>query len=130
MHESGQTYGNISQGLTDLVNEANRWVYRMFRSNFRWLIFALTKKDDIKSDQNAFQLYTNSYTKVIDNKWLVTENAIHKVNGFSGEKMVGPNKPVGTASPLDPANDGAEIVNGVAERVRRELLRNMNLSDL
>ena len=31
---------------------------------------------------------------------------------------------------MDPANDGAEIVNGVAERVRRELLRNMNLADL
>jgi NAD(P)-dependent dehydrogenase (short-subunit alcohol dehydrogenase family) len=31
---------------------------------------------------------------------------------------------------VDPADDGAEIVNGVADRVRRELLRNMGLSDL
>jgi NAD(P)-dependent dehydrogenase (short-subunit alcohol dehydrogenase family) len=31
---------------------------------------------------------------------------------------------------IDPANDGAEIVNGVADRVRTELLRNMGLSDL
>jgi NAD(P)-dependent dehydrogenase (short-subunit alcohol dehydrogenase family) len=31
---------------------------------------------------------------------------------------------------IDPAEDGAEIVNGVADRVRRELLRNMGLSDL
>jgi NAD(P)-dependent dehydrogenase (short-subunit alcohol dehydrogenase family) len=31
---------------------------------------------------------------------------------------------------IDPANDGAEIVNGVADRVRVELLRNMGLSDL
>jgi NAD(P)-dependent dehydrogenase (short-subunit alcohol dehydrogenase family) len=31
---------------------------------------------------------------------------------------------------IDPANDGAEIVNGVADRVRAELLRNMQLLDL
>ena len=31
---------------------------------------------------------------------------------------------------IDPANDGAEIVNGVADRVRTELLRNMGLVDL
>jgi NAD(P)-dependent dehydrogenase (short-subunit alcohol dehydrogenase family) len=31
---------------------------------------------------------------------------------------------------LDPAQDGAEIVNGVADRVRAELLRNMKLADL
>src|SRR6202022_5026037 len=30
---------------------------------------------------------------------------------------------------IDPANDGAEIVNGVADRVRAERLRNMNLTD-
>ena len=31
---------------------------------------------------------------------------------------------------VDPANDGAEVVNGVADRVRTELLRNMGLADL
>jgi len=31
---------------------------------------------------------------------------------------------------VDPANDGAEVVNGVADRVRAELLRNMDLGDL
>lgn len=31
---------------------------------------------------------------------------------------------------IDPANDGAEAVNAVADRVRAELLRNMGLSDL
>jgi hypothetical protein len=31
---------------------------------------------------------------------------------------------------IDPAQDGAEIVNGVAIRVRAELLRNMKLADL
>ncbi len=31
---------------------------------------------------------------------------------------------------VDPAQDGAEIVNGVADRVRAELLRNMQLADL
>ncbi len=31
---------------------------------------------------------------------------------------------------IDPANDGAEMVNGVADRVRAELLRNMKLADL
>jgi hypothetical protein len=31
---------------------------------------------------------------------------------------------------IDPAQDGAEIVNGVADRVRAELLRNMGLKDL
>jgi NAD(P)-dependent dehydrogenase (short-subunit alcohol dehydrogenase family) len=31
---------------------------------------------------------------------------------------------------IDPLNDGAEVVNGVADRVRVELLRNMGLSDL
>jgi len=31
---------------------------------------------------------------------------------------------------VDPANDGAEVVNGVADRVRAELLRNMGLGDL
>jgi NAD(P)-dependent dehydrogenase (short-subunit alcohol dehydrogenase family) len=31
---------------------------------------------------------------------------------------------------IDPANDGAEIVNGVADRARVELLRNMRLADL
>lgn len=31
---------------------------------------------------------------------------------------------------VDPANDGAEVVNGVADRVRTELLRNMGLDDL
>jgi hypothetical protein len=30
---------------------------------------------------------------------------------------------------IDPANDGAEAVNAVADRVRAELLRNMGLSD-
>jgi hypothetical protein len=28
---------------------------------------------------------------------------------------------------VDPANDGAEVVNGVADRVRTELLRNIGL---
>ena len=31
---------------------------------------------------------------------------------------------------IDPAQDGAEIVNAVADRVRAELLRNMGLADL
>ena len=31
---------------------------------------------------------------------------------------------------IDPANDGAEAVNGVADRVRAELLRNIGLADL
>lgn len=31
---------------------------------------------------------------------------------------------------IDPADDGAEIVNGVADRVRAELLRNIGLADL
>ena len=31
---------------------------------------------------------------------------------------------------IDPAQDGAEIVNGVADRVRAELLRSMQLADL
>lgn len=31
---------------------------------------------------------------------------------------------------IDPAGDGAEVVNGVADRVRVELLRNMGLGDL
>jgi NAD(P)-dependent dehydrogenase (short-subunit alcohol dehydrogenase family) len=31
---------------------------------------------------------------------------------------------------IDPAQDGAEIVDGVADRVRAELLRNMQLADL
>lgn len=31
---------------------------------------------------------------------------------------------------IDPANDGAEIVNGVANRVRPEVLRNIGLADL
>jgi NAD(P)-dependent dehydrogenase (short-subunit alcohol dehydrogenase family) len=31
---------------------------------------------------------------------------------------------------IDPAQDGAEIVNGVADRVRAEMLRNMGLADL
>lgn len=31
---------------------------------------------------------------------------------------------------VDPASDGAEVVNGVADRVRTELLRNMGLGDL
>jgi NAD(P)-dependent dehydrogenase (short-subunit alcohol dehydrogenase family) len=31
---------------------------------------------------------------------------------------------------IDPGQDGAEIVNGVADRVRAELLRNMKLADL
>ena len=31
---------------------------------------------------------------------------------------------------VDPANDGAEVVNGIADRVRTELLRNMGLGDL
>jgi hypothetical protein len=31
---------------------------------------------------------------------------------------------------IDPAQDGAEIVHGVADRVRAELLRNMGLADL
>jgi NAD(P)-dependent dehydrogenase (short-subunit alcohol dehydrogenase family) len=31
---------------------------------------------------------------------------------------------------IDPANDGAEVVNGVADRVRAELLRNIGLADL
>lgn len=31
---------------------------------------------------------------------------------------------------IDPAQDGAEIVNGVADRVRAELLRNIGLADL
>src|SRR6266852_4882030 len=31
---------------------------------------------------------------------------------------------------IDPANDGAEVVNGVADRVRAELLRNIGLGDL
>jgi len=41
--------------------------------------------------------------------------------------------PVGTRPfriHIDPAQDGAEIVNGVADRVRAELLRNMQLADL
>jgi hypothetical protein len=31
---------------------------------------------------------------------------------------------------IDPVNDGAEVVNGAADRVRVELLRNVGLSDL
>jgi hypothetical protein len=31
---------------------------------------------------------------------------------------------------IDPAQDGAEIVNGVADRVRAELLRNVGLADV
>ena len=31
---------------------------------------------------------------------------------------------------VDPANDGAEVVNGVADRVRTELFKNMGLGDL
>jgi hypothetical protein len=31
---------------------------------------------------------------------------------------------------IDPAQDGAEIVNGVADRARAELFRNMDLADL
>jgi len=31
---------------------------------------------------------------------------------------------------IDPANDGAEIVNGVADHVRTDMLRNMGLADL
>jgi len=31
---------------------------------------------------------------------------------------------------IDPSQDGAEIVNGVADRVRRELLRRIGLDDL
>jgi hypothetical protein len=31
---------------------------------------------------------------------------------------------------IDPADDGAQVVDGVADRVRVELLRNMGLSDL
>jgi NAD(P)-dependent dehydrogenase (short-subunit alcohol dehydrogenase family) len=31
---------------------------------------------------------------------------------------------------IDPADDGAEVVNGVADRVRKELLKNMGLADL
>ncbi len=31
---------------------------------------------------------------------------------------------------IDPANDGAEVVSGVADRVRVELLRNMGLADI
>ena len=31
---------------------------------------------------------------------------------------------------IDPAQDGAEIVNGVADRVRTEMYRNIGLSDL
>jgi hypothetical protein len=31
---------------------------------------------------------------------------------------------------VDPASDGAEVVNGVADRVKTELLRNMGLGDL
>jgi hypothetical protein len=31
---------------------------------------------------------------------------------------------------IDPAHDGAEIVNGVADHVRADMLRNMGLADL
>ena len=31
---------------------------------------------------------------------------------------------------IDPSQDGAEVVNGVADRVRREMLRNIGLADL
>jgi hypothetical protein len=31
---------------------------------------------------------------------------------------------------IDPAQDGAEIVNGVADRVRAEMYRNIGLPDL
>ena len=31
---------------------------------------------------------------------------------------------------IDPAQDGADIVNGVADRVRREMYRNIGLADL
>ncbi|HEY4764363.1 MAG TPA: hypothetical protein VIH75_11845 [Candidatus Sulfotelmatobacter sp.] len=31
---------------------------------------------------------------------------------------------------IDPAQEGAEIVNGVADRVRNEMYRNIGLSDL
>jgi hypothetical protein len=31
---------------------------------------------------------------------------------------------------IDPSQDGAEIVNGVADRVRAELLRRIGLADL
>ena len=31
---------------------------------------------------------------------------------------------------IDPSQDGAEVVNGLADRVRREMLRNIGLADL
>ena len=31
---------------------------------------------------------------------------------------------------VDPSQDGAEIVNGVADRMRREMHRNIDLEDL
>jgi len=31
---------------------------------------------------------------------------------------------------IDPAQDGAEIVNGVADRMRREMFRDIGLNDL
>lgn len=43
------------------------------------------------------------------------------------------NKPFGTRPfriHIDPSQDGAEIVNGVADRVRAEMFRNIGLADL
>ena len=43
------------------------------------------------------------------------------------------NRPFGTRPfrvHIDPSQDGAEIVNGVADRVRAEMFRNIGLTDL
>jgi hypothetical protein len=43
------------------------------------------------------------------------------------------NKPFGTRPfriHIDPSQDGAELVNGVADRVRAEMFRNIGLADL
>jgi hypothetical protein len=50
------------------------------------------------------------------------------VKSLRNEDTIVVNRPFGVH--IDPANDGAEIVNGVADRVRAELLRNMQLADL
>jgi len=45
MHESGQTRGNFSQRLTGARNEANRWVYTIFRlENLQWQTRAREQK--------------------------------------------------------------------------------------
>lgn len=61
----------------------------------------------------------------------VIHNAGHMVFGPAIARVV--DMPFGTRPfrvHIDPSGDGAEIVNGVADRVRAELLRRIGLGDL